>query len=114
MVKNNEISFRQFPLHFRGNVHPGAIQFGDVDGDGNSELVAGSITGDVCVYKGSDFQPWRHFTHLGTVTCVAVGEIACVGRPSLVVVSAEGWCYIFDIQVRARVRHPFRSPLSGP
>lgn len=41
-------------------------------------------------------RPWRMYRDLGTITALAVGDVRNQQRPSLVVVTAEGYCYVFD------------------
>ena len=92
-------------LEFPGTLTPqqSTVLLADVDNDrhGNSELVVGSADGVVAVFKGLETsQPWWSWRGLGTISCVAVGNVwnRRDGRNSLVVVAAEGWCHIFDLQ----------------
>mmetsp|Transcript_20284 Transcript_20284/g.77641 ORF Transcript_20284/g.77641 Transcript_20284/m.77641 type:complete len:656 (-) Transcript_20284:27-1994(-) len=47
-------------------------------------------------------EEWRicRCSGLGTVTSLAVGDVRNCGRPSLVACSAEGQCFIFDLDAR--------------
>lgn len=58
----------------------------------------GNIHGDLAIFKHAhrSMRPWRIHRDLGTITAVAVGDIRNHGRASVVVVTAEGFCYVFD------------------
>ncbi|KAK3105832.1 hypothetical protein FSP39_006800 [Pinctada imbricata] len=85
-------------LDFTGNLFKQAIVLGDVDNDKGHELVVGSAEGDLCIYKGKSSTPWRKCRDLGMISCVGVGDIYSRGKNVLVTLTAEGWCYIFDIK----------------
>ncbi|KAL1124610.1 hypothetical protein AAG570_001234 [Ranatra chinensis] len=80
-------------LEFVGNVLEKALCLGDVDNDGENELVVGGVSGDLFVYKGDKL--WQSMTGLGPVTGVAVGDLMNCGSNALVVVSGDGWCHIY-------------------
>ncbi|KAI0227716.1 hypothetical protein L0F63_006838 [Massospora cicadina] len=72
-----------------------------------SELVVGTLSGCLYIYKAtSEFNasghlanrlpPWRACYGLGTITAVVIGDIRNVGRNSIICISAEGGCYMFD------------------
>ncbi|RIA86729.1 hypothetical protein C1645_807668 [Glomus cerebriforme] len=86
---------------FAGNMNPHAFDFGDVDNDKDNEFVIGNLKGELSVFKGisaaNDGQPYVTCSGLGTITCVAVGDIRNSGKNSIVCVNAEGQCHIFDI-----------------
>jgi len=105
---------------FNGNVIAAAVAVGDVDNDGHNEFVVGSVKGVLAVFKGMQTtRPWRTCANLGTIACIAVGDILNVHRvtptpsfffffffpPSLtrrcqnmiVCLTVEGWCHVFDI-----------------
>lgn len=39
---------------------------------------------------------WQVFKELGFISCVAVGDILNQNLNSLVVVTTEGWCYVYN------------------
>lgn len=73
-----------------------AVCLGDVDNDGDHELVIGNFDGDLAVFKGNDPQPWKKCTGLGQISAVRIGDLNNEGRNVLVVLTADGWCYVFD------------------
>ncbi|KAG0238263.1 integrin alpha FG-GAP repeat-containing protein 2 [Actinomortierella wolfii] len=85
--------------HVTGNISPTAFAIGDVDSNGDNEFVIGNLVGELFVFKGSHPEglPWLTCKGLGTITAVAIGDIRNWGRNSVVVISAEGLCHIFDI-----------------
>ncbi|KAF9970232.1 integrin alpha FG-GAP repeat-containing protein 2 [Actinomortierella ambigua] len=85
--------------HVSGNISPTAFAIGDVDGNGDNEFVIGNLVGELFVFKGNHPEglPWLTCKGLGTITAVAIGDIRNWGRNSVVVISAEGLCHIFDI-----------------
>lgn len=78
---------------FNGNVLRKALTLGDVDNDGNIELIVGSESGEVVIFKGQD--RWLSVKDLNFVTCVAVGDILNIKKNCLVVITGDGWCYIY-------------------
>ena len=60
-------------LSIPGDVAQHGLCLGDVTGDGEHELVVGTDTGDLLVYKGGGGQVWRRCGDLGFIT--AVGEL---------------------------------------
>ncbi|XP_067654862.1 KICSTOR complex protein ITFG2-like [Haliotis asinina] len=85
-------------VEFSGNLLNQAMVLGDVDNDKYNELVVGNIDGDLSVFKGSSVTPWRKTSDLGMITCIGLGDICNKGKNNLVCLTAEGWCYIFDIR----------------
>ncbi|CAG8529988.1 22369_t:CDS:10 [Cetraspora pellucida] len=85
--------------NFPGNMNPHSFAFGDVDNDEDNEFVIGNLNGELSVFKGNPIngRPVMTVNGLGTITCVAVGDIKNSGKNSVVCVSAEGECNIFDI-----------------
>lgn len=43
---------------------------------------------------------WQCFKDLGFISCVAVGDILNQNFNSLIVVTTEGWCYIYNNATR--------------
>ncbi|BFZ15765.1 hypothetical protein BsWGS_18804 [Bradybaena similaris] len=84
-------------VEFHGNVISQAMVLADVDNDMANELVVGNIDGHVAVFKGTSPQPWRKMAVSGMLTCLAVGEIHLPKKNSLVCMTAEGRCYVYDV-----------------
>ncbi|KAK0093936.1 hypothetical protein PV326_012298 [Microctonus aethiopoides] len=76
-----------------GNIFRHGIAIGDVDNDGDNELVVGTSEGELYIFKGSEI--WHKTTGLGFITCVAIGDIFNYGRNALVVICGDGWVHIF-------------------
>lgn len=85
-------------VDFHGNVVSQAMDLGDVDNDKENELVVANIDGDLAIFKGNSTQPQKKAFHLGMITCVRIGDICNVNKNSLVCLTAEGLCYIFDVK----------------
>ncbi|KAG0006445.1 integrin alpha FG-GAP repeat-containing protein 2 [Modicella reniformis] len=85
--------------HVSGNISPTAFAIGDVDGNGDNEFVIGNLVGDLFIFKNNhpEGQPWLTCKGLGTITAVTIGDIRNCGKNSIVVMSAEGLCHIFDV-----------------
>ncbi len=102
-MRSVALPFTEITFDFAGNVAQNAIFLGDVDNDGHFELVVGNAGGELAVFKGgncpspSPVAPWRRCTGLGQITAVCVGDLTNEGRNSLVALSADGWCYVFDV-----------------
>ncbi|GLH05277.1 Uncharacterized protein GBIM_10917 [Gryllus bimaculatus] len=75
-----------------GNVFPNSMALGDVNNDGDSELVVGNTSGELTIFKGEKIL--QTFTKLGMITAVGIGDIFNNGQNALVVVSGDGWCRI--------------------
>lgn len=88
------LSFEKcFEFSFEGNVFQNAIALGDVDNDGNNELIIGNINGKLFIYKEQTCI--QMIDKLGMITAVGVGDVMNCGSNVLVVVSGDGWCRIF-------------------
>jgi hypothetical protein len=77
-----------------GNVARNAITLGDVDNDGCNELIIGNTKGEVAIFKGRE--RIQKIIDLTFVSCVAVGDIFNKQKNSLVIVTTDGWCYIYE------------------
>ncbi|XP_044269224.1 KICSTOR complex protein ITFG2-like [Tribolium madens] len=82
-------------FQFMGNVARNAVTLGDIDNDGCNELIIGNNKGEVAVFKGKE--RIKKITDLSFVSCVAVGDIFNKQKNSLVIVTADGWCYIYEV-----------------
>lgn len=82
-----------FELPFVGNIHQNALALGDVDNDGNNELIIGNTNGNMSIYKEQNCV--QTIEKLGMITAVGVGDVLNCGSNVLVVVSGDGWCRIF-------------------
>ncbi|ORX50884.1 hypothetical protein DM01DRAFT_1337483 [Hesseltinella vesiculosa] len=98
---------------FSGNMNPHALVLGDVDNDNDVEFVIGNLHGSMAIFKGEC--PSGHPTFvcqdLGTITCVAVGDVRNIGKNSIVIVNAEGHCYIFDVPTPICSEPTLRQPI---
>lgn len=80
---------------FAGPVLRNGLALGDVDNDGNDELVVGNEDGDLCIFKGAEC--WQTINSLGFISCLAIGDVLNIKENCLVVISADGWCHIYYI-----------------
>ena len=65
------------------------LALGDIDGDGDIELVVGGENGQVSIFKHD--KVWKTLNGFGTITAISIASV--IGdsfTPSIVVVSAEG------------------------
>ncbi|KAF5297396.1 hypothetical protein FQR65_LT01327 [Abscondita terminalis] len=91
-----------FEFDFSGNVLKRGLTLGDIDNDGLNELVVGGENGDLIVFKGGN--KWVSLTGLGFISSVVVGDILNCGKNSLVVITADGWCYIYNVSIETEVQ----------
>ncbi|XP_012935867.1 KICSTOR complex protein ITFG2 isoform X2 [Aplysia californica] len=103
------VSFvERIEVEYHGNIITQAMVLADVDNDMANELVVGNIEGHIAIFKGDSSKAWKKTTVSGMLTCLAVGEIHTPHKNSLVCITAEGWCYVYDITPQS----PFQN-LSG-
>lgn len=76
-----------------GNIYQSALSLGDVDNDGNNELIIGNTSGNLFIYKEQECV--QTMNSLGMITAIGVGDILKCGSNVLVVVTGDGWCHIF-------------------
>lgn len=79
-------------FEFPGSIFQNAIDLGDVDNDGELELIVGNMNGDLVIYKHDRF--WQKISNLGMITAIGVGDIMNCGINALVIVCGDGWCHI--------------------
>mmetsp|Transcript_12767 Transcript_12767/g.22749 ORF Transcript_12767/g.22749 Transcript_12767/m.22749 type:complete len:478 (-) Transcript_12767:215-1648(-) len=82
-------------LPFKGSVSQSSLALADVDGDGEAELVVGTLEGDLTVYKAQ--RKLAVCSDLGTITCILTTEAPENDRTCVVVTCAEGTCHLFDL-----------------
>eukprot|EP00040_Diaphanoeca_grandis_P034445 m.213637 g.213637 ORF g.213637 m.213637 type:complete len:522 (-) comp33155_c0_seq7:6-1571(-) len=83
---------------FNGTAFASAVCLGDVDNDGDNELVVASAEGQISIFKGEK-REWVSPSGLGTFTCVIVGDVKNSGFNSIVCVTAEGVCSIYQMRI---------------
>ena len=83
-------------LEVTGAIAQNGVCLGDVNGDGDHELVVGNDAGELFVFKGSGDKVWRKCSDLGFITAVGVGDLLNCGHNVVVVVSGCGWVNIID------------------
>uniref|UniRef100_A0A1B6DEV0 Integrin-alpha FG-GAP repeat-containing protein 2 n=1 Tax=Clastoptera arizonana TaxID=38151 RepID=A0A1B6DEV0_9HEMI len=84
---------KRLEFEFHGNVYKNAIALGDVDNDGEIELVIGNMNGDLVIYKGK--KCWQKLSGLGVITAVGIGDVMNCDSNALVVICGDGWCHIY-------------------
>ncbi|EDV29466.1 uncharacterized protein TRIADDRAFT_63493 [Trichoplax adhaerens] len=62
----------------------------------DNELAIGNIHGVLEIKKGNILPYWKRATGLGTITCLAIGDILNKGKNYLVCMNAAGLCRVFD------------------
>lgn len=85
-------------------MNPHALVIGDVDNDNENEFVIGNLNGDLAIFKGecADGFPSYVCRGLGTITCIAIGDVRNHRKNSVVVINAEGHAHIFDIPSKSK------------
>ncbi|XP_063232769.1 KICSTOR complex protein ITFG2-like [Bacillus rossius redtenbacheri] len=83
---------KHLEFELEGNVLSHAIGLGDIDNDGNNELIIGNINGDLTIFK--EDREWQKISGLGMITAIGVGDVFNIGCNALVVVCGDGWCHI--------------------
>ncbi|CAH1187678.1 unnamed protein product [Phyllotreta striolata] len=84
---------KRIEFAFQGNVARNALTLGDVDNDGFNELIVGNHNGDVNIFKGT--KKLQTISKLNFVTCVAVADIMNQDKNVLIIITANGWCYLY-------------------
>lgn len=79
-------------FEFSSSVFKNGIALGDVDNDGETELIVGSMTGELVIFKQD--KCWQKINNLGMITAIGVGDIMNCGSNALVIVCGDGWCHI--------------------
>ncbi|KAG3111929.1 hypothetical protein PI124_g9481 [Phytophthora idaei] len=79
-----------------GKILANARAVGDVDGDGATELLFGSLMGKVSVFKivGDRLTQWRSCEVNGSVTSICL-DYCFAGDTRIIVATAEGKCSVF-------------------
>ena len=99
------VSFVQsLTFNFEGSLFQEAITLADFDNDGTNELCIGNVAGDLAVFKENHLEWDAH--NLGMITCLSIGDIKNKGDNSLVVITGEGLCYIYDHDYSNEVKSP--------
>lgn len=80
-------------FEFTGSIFKSAIALGDVDNDGELELVVGNMNGDLVIFKHD--KCWQKINNLGMITAIGIGDIMNCGSNALVIVCGDGWCHIY-------------------
>lgn len=76
-----------------------ALAVGDVDGDGSSELVIGTIAGQVTILKltATELVQWKTVKLDECVTAICIDDRACVDKVYIMVATMEGNCHVFPV-----------------
>ena len=74
-------------------------------------MVIGNVDGTLAVFKGElSSKPWKGISGLGTITCVAVGDVMNNSKNVLLTVNTAGICSIFTAESKIS---PHSSPKSA-
>ena len=99
------VSFvERFTFKVDGTLLPEAVTLGDFDNDGCNELCIGNVLGDLFIFKRQE-ERWVK-KNLGMITCLGVGDIENNGENSLVVITGEGMCYVFNHKITSGSKLP--------
>jgi len=82
-------------LDVPGNVSAHGMTLSDVDNDGKNELLVGTLTGELHVFK--DKEKLCSATELGSIIWVGAGDINNEGRNYAICIAAEGRCCILEV-----------------
>jgi hypothetical protein len=63
----------------------------------DTELAIGNGDGDLFIFKGKKKHAWKRSTGLGSISCLALGDMLGSGQNMLVVLTTEGYCHLFDV-----------------
>ncbi|XP_071955455.1 KICSTOR complex protein ITFG2-like isoform X2 [Antedon mediterranea] len=83
-------------LEFEGNLLSNNVILGDINNDGEHELVVGNVEGDLNIFKGDAVTAWARCSGLGMITCLGIGDLFNKMKNVVVTMNAEGWCNIFQ------------------
>lgn len=84
---------KRIELAFTGNIARKALTLGDIDNDGYNELIVGNQNGVISIFKGVD--KIQTISKLNFISCVAVGDIMNQNKNVLIIIAADGWCYLY-------------------
>ncbi|XP_043473905.1 KICSTOR complex protein ITFG2-like [Leptopilina heterotoma] len=76
-----------------GTVFRHGLTIGDVDNDGENELVVGTAEGCLYIFKRTEL--WQKISGLGVISCLTIGDIFNSGKNALVVICDDGWVHIY-------------------
>ncbi|GAU96240.1 hypothetical protein RvY_07711 [Ramazzottius varieornatus] len=93
---------------------PNACSFADVDNDGVSEFVAGSISGELFIFKSISAKYWKKSTEqLGMITAVGAGDIMRKKKNIMYAVTGEGNLYTFALSASHALPKDFELESTG-
>jgi len=84
-------------LEVTGDISQHGVCLGDVNNDGDHELVVGNNNGDVFIFKGASGVVWRKAKDFGFITAIGIGDLLNVGHNFVVIVSGCGWLNVLDL-----------------
>ena len=94
ILKHISLERVEFPLG--GSPGSQGMALGDLNGDGNIELVVGTVDGMLSVYKHTLSKALYTINRLGTILCISIMKL-CPDSTFIVVLSAEGWCRLISL-----------------